>query len=61
MEFDTFLSNFQKMLGDIHSFNPDFSIILGDFNAGSNNWWIGDTQKSNHESVLSQLLIALEN
>ena len=34
------------MLGDIHSFNPDFSIILGDFNARSNNWWVGDTQTS---------------
>ena len=31
------------MLGDIHSFNTDFSTILGDFNAGSNNWWVGDT------------------
>ena len=35
---------FEKMFGDIHSFNPDFSIILGDFNARSKNWWVGDTQ-----------------
>ena len=34
------------MLGNIHSFNPDFSIILGDFNDRSNNWWAGDTQTS---------------
>ena len=34
------------MPGDIHSFNPDFSIILGDFNARSNKWWVGDTQTS---------------
>ena len=34
------------MLGDIHSFNPDFSIILGDFNAMLNKWWVGDIQAS---------------
>ena len=27
------------MLSDINSFNPDFSVILGDFNAKSKNWW----------------------
>ena len=46
VEFDTFISNFEKMLGDIHSFNPDFFIILGDFNARFNNWWVGDIQTS---------------
>ena len=59
MEFDTSISNFEKMPGDIHSFNPDFSIILGDFNARPNKWWVGDTQTS--EVLLSQLLTALEN
>ena len=34
------------MLSDINSFNPDFSIILGDFNAKSKNWWHCDTQTS---------------
>ena len=34
------------MLGDIHSFNPDFSIILGDFNTMLNKWWVGDIQAS---------------
>ena len=34
------------MLGDIQSFKSDFSIILGDFNARSNKWWVGDTQTS---------------
>ena len=34
------------ILGDIHSFNPDFSIILGNFNARLNNWWRGDTKTS---------------
>ena len=35
LEFDNF-----------NSFNPDFSIILGDFNAKSKNWWHCDTQTS---------------
>ena len=34
------------MLGDVHSFNPDFLIILGDFDGRSNNWWVSDTQTS---------------
>ena len=46
LEFDNFILNFEKMLSDITSFNPDFSIILGDFNAKSKNWWHCDTQTS---------------
>ena len=34
------------MLVDINSFNADFLIILGDFNARSKNWWVQDTQTS---------------
>ena len=34
-EFDNFLSGFENMLNAISSFNPDFPIILGDFNARS--------------------------
>ena len=30
----------------LNSSDPHFSIILGDFNARSNNWWQGDTQTS---------------
>ena len=39
LEFDNFILNFEMMLSDINSFNPDFSIILGDLNAKSKNWW----------------------
>ena len=39
------------MLGDIHSFNPDFSIILGDFNARLNKWWVGDTETSEGSQI----------
>ena len=41
------------MLGDIHSFNPDFSILLGDFNARSNKRWVGDTQTSEGSQINS--------
>ena len=51
LEFDTFISNFGKMLGDIHSFDPDFSIIFGNFNVRSNNWWVGDTQTSEGSQI----------
>ena len=38
LKFDSFISNFEKMLGDIHSCNPDFSIILGNLNARLSKW-----------------------
>ena len=44
--FDNFILNFEKMLSCINFFNPDFSIILGDFNAKSKNWWHCGTQTS---------------
>ena len=46
LEFYNFILNFEKMLSDINSSNPHFSVTLGDFNARSNNWWQGDTQAS---------------
>ena len=39
------------MLGDIHSFNPDFLLILCDFNGRSNMWWVGDTQISEGSQI----------
>ena len=40
--FNYFLLNFEKMLQEIRAFKPDFSIILGDFNARSKSWWKSD-------------------
>ena len=40
--FNHFLLNFEKMLQEISAFKPDFSIILGDFNARSKSWWKSD-------------------
>ena len=39
------------MLSEINSSNPHFSVILGDFNARSNNWWQGDTQASQQSRI----------
>ena len=46
LEFDNFILKFEKMLIDINSSKPHFSIILRHFNVRSNNWWQGDTQTS---------------
>ena len=40
--FNYFLLTFEKMLQEISAFKPDFSIILGDFNARSKSWWKSD-------------------
>ena len=44
LEFDNFILKFEIILSDINSSNLHFSIILGNFNVRSNNWWQGDTQ-----------------
>ena len=41
-EFDEFLSNFEFLLDYIANRNPFVSIIIGDFNARSNNWFSSD-------------------
>ena len=41
-EFDKYLSNFEFLLDYIANHNPFVSIIIGDFNARSNNWCSSD-------------------
>ena len=41
-EFGTFSSNFEFLLDYIANCNPFVSIIIGDFNARSNNWCSSD-------------------
>ena len=61
LEFDTFISNFEKMFGDIHSFNPDFSIILDDFTARSNRFMLVILKHLKaRKLILSELLMALD-
>ena len=40
--FNDFLSIFEKLLQQVSDLNPDFSIILGDFNARSKSWLESD-------------------
>ena len=56
-EFDKFLSNFEFLLDYIANRNPFVSIIIGDFNARSSNWFSSDktTYKGKKlESLTSQ-------
>ena len=41
-EFDSFLSNFQKLLNDIENCKPSLSIVTGDFNSRCSSWWPND-------------------
>ena len=49
------------MFGDIHSFNPDFSIILDDFTARSNRFMLVILKHLKaRKLILSELLMALD-
>ena len=41
-EFDSFLSNLQKLLNDIENCKPSLSIVTGDFNSRCSSWWPND-------------------
>ena len=41
-EFETFLKNFELTLDKIDVNNPFMAVVLGDFNAKSNNWCKAD-------------------
>ena len=55
-EFDTFLSNFEFLLDYIANPNPFVSIIIGAFNARSNNWCFSD--KTTYEGKKLESLIS---
>ena len=38
-EFEIFLKNFESTLDKIHENNQFMTVVLGDVNAKSNNWW----------------------
>ena len=42
-EFDSFISNLEKFLIDITSYDPHFVTLLGDFSAKSKLWSVNDT------------------
>ena len=56
IEFESFLSNCEKLLNYITSNNGLFNIIVGDFNARSSVWWtknIATTEGTQLESLTS--------
>ena len=42
VEFDKFLSNFEKLFNFVKQLQPSFTIKLGDFNVRSKSWWPDD-------------------
>ena len=42
VEFDEFLSHFEKLLNFVKQIPPSFTIVLDDFNATSKPWWSDD-------------------
>ena len=56
-EFELFLSNLENLLADITSRNPHFLLLLGNFNAKSETWFIND--KSSNEGTQLESLTSL--
>ena len=62
--FNDFLSNFEKLLLELSALNPEFSIILGDFNARSKSWWksdINNIEGTKIDSVTASYCLQLNN
>ena len=43
LEFQHFLSGFEQLLINIEGFKPNFTVLLGNFNACSRSWWASNT------------------
>ena len=56
-EFVTFISNLEKLLINITSFDPHFVILFGDFNAKSKSWSVNDTKTE--EGTILEILTSL--
>ena len=52
-EFDSFLSNLEKLVSDINNCKPALSIITGDFNARSQSWWSNDINTTEGSKVFA--------
>ena len=52
-EFDSFLSNLEKLVSDINNRKPALSIITGDFNARSQSWWSNDINTTEGSKMLA--------
>ena len=56
-EFQSFISNLEKLLININSFDRHLVILLGDFNAKSKSWSVNDT--TTKESTLMENVTSL--
>ena len=52
-EFDSFLSNLEKLESDINNRRPALSIFTGDFNARSQSWWSNDINITEGSNLLA--------
>ena len=43
LEFQNFRSGFEHLLINIEGLKPNFTVLLGDYNARSRSWWASDT------------------
>ena len=57
LEFQKFLTSFDKLLQNLQNLNPYFTMILGDFNARSYSWWSEDilSVEGNHIDSLTSM------
>ena len=53
-EFNSFLSNFQKILNEISKRKPSLSIITSDFNARHSHWWLKDKNTIEGSKLFSE-------
>ena len=51
IEFESFLSGFEDMLSSVLFSKPQFTVILGDFNAGSSSCWSDDITNPNSNLI----------
>ena len=52
-EFDSFLSNLEKLESDLNNRRPALSIFTGDFNARSQSWWSNDINITEGSNLLA--------
>ena len=52
-EFDSFLSNLEKLVSDVNNCKLALSVITGDFNARSQSWWSNDINTTEGSKLLA--------
>ena len=52
-EFDSFLSNLEKLVSDINNCKSALSIITGGFNARTQSWWSNDINTTEGSKLLA--------